>query len=78
MSFANSLGTSCSSIAKVTDVTRRCFDRSSDLIAIFKSVFLVISTIAVSKPAGESFAQSWFSDDISVGVFHRLEAEYDS
>jgi hypothetical protein len=29
-------------------VTRRCFDRSSDSIAIFKSVFLVISIIAVS------------------------------
>jgi hypothetical protein len=34
---------------KVTDVTRRCFDRSSDLISTCKSVLLVISAIAVSS-----------------------------
>jgi hypothetical protein len=36
-------------IEKVTNVTRRCFDRSSDSIAIFKSVFLEISTIPTSS-----------------------------
>jgi len=32
-------GNACSFIANVTEVTRRCFDRSSDWIATFRSVF---------------------------------------
>jgi len=34
-------GTACSVMTKVTDVTRRCFDRSSDSIEMLMSVFLV-------------------------------------
>jgi hypothetical protein len=45
-------------IEKVTDVTRRYFDRASDTIAMLMSVFLVISVIAVSNALCRKFAQT--------------------
>jgi hypothetical protein len=51
-------GTACSLMTKVTGVTRRCFDRSSDSISMFRSVFLVISEIAVSNALYRRFAQT--------------------
>ena len=51
-------GTACSLMTNVTDVTRRCFDRSSDSISMFRSVFLVISEIAVSNALYRRFAQT--------------------
>ena len=39
----------CSLTTKITAVTRRCFDCSSDSSAMFKSVFLLISEMAVSN-----------------------------
>jgi hypothetical protein len=36
-------------MTNITDVTRRCFDRTSDSISIRMSVFLAISVIAVSS-----------------------------
>jgi hypothetical protein len=43
---------------KVTDVTRPCFVRASDSIAMPMSVFLVISAIAISNALGRKFAQT--------------------
>jgi hypothetical protein len=51
-------GTVCSLIAKITVVTRRCFDRTNDSITTFKSVFLLIPATAVSKALWRKFAQS--------------------
>ena len=51
-------GTACSLMTKVTDVTRRCFDRSSDWIATFKSVFRLISAMAVSNALWRKFAHT--------------------
>lgn len=51
-------GTTCSLIAKLTVVTRRCFDRTSDSSSIFRSVFRLISAIAVSTALWRKFAQT--------------------
>jgi hypothetical protein len=56
--FESPFGIAWALIAKVNVVTRRCFDRPSDSSAIFKSVFLLISAIAVSNALWRKFAQT--------------------
>jgi len=47
--FESPSGKAWALITKVNDVTRRWSDRSNDSSAIFRSVFLLISAIAVSS-----------------------------
>ena len=44
-------------LKSILQLTRRCFDRSSDSIAMFKSVFLLISAMAVSNARWRKFAR---------------------
>ena len=56
--FGSSSYFSWALIAKVKVVTRRCFDRPRDWSSMFKSVFLLISVMAVSNAHWRKFAQT--------------------
>jgi hypothetical protein len=45
-------------IAKINAITRRCPDRSSDSIAMFKSVFVLISAMATFNARWRRFAET--------------------
>jgi hypothetical protein len=69
--------TDCPVIAKVTVVSRRCFDRSSDSIGMFVPIFSVISAIAEFSTLWRKFAQigsgaSWMT--LPSRVLHGLQA----